>query len=556
MAILLSGPTWQDCNWYFNMKPVEIMIIRNKMRKNLLFILISGVLVLMPCCSDDFLDLKDPNRESSDTYWEQEEDYELGLNAAYSVFRIPGYFSRWFHVLMISRSDEGWSESPNPYFQAYSNFDIIAYNDNDAEGIIWPWQALYRQLFYANQVIDNMNERGYDLFEDKQQADHIIGQAYFIRGVAFWFIAGSFGKGPKMTSSTQDGPIAEQEELYQQALSDFLEAKNFLPESWTGDDLGRATLGGARGMAARINMQLAGYYKRPSVNDPAKASQYWQNAKLLIEEIIAMPQYDLVSNYKDNFTMEYENNEESLFEIQFGEGLYNGKELGAHRPKFFGLVVDGGAWADAYARSWLLLEFRKENASDGNEDPRLPVTLFYEKPGDTELLYGMTWSEWMATEDYTLTQLCYWRKYTRVDTHSSEDYSSGINFRVLRLADVYLMYAEVLNELDGDRNMAVEYINKVRRRVGMTDLNPAGFASKDVLHDQIMHERIIELCAEGTRWYDLDRWGILHDQTKINQIASSRDTEFENFKLGISHLFPIPNRELSLYPGLTQNFGY
>jgi hypothetical protein len=118
------------------------------------------------------------------------------------------------------------------------------------------------------------------------------------------------------------------------------------------------------------------------------------------------------------------------------------------------------------------------------------------------------------------------------------------------------MYSEVLNELDGDRATAVEYINKVRRRVTMADLDPAFFTAYDALLDQIQHERLVELCGEATRWYDLDRWGDLHDQTRINVIATERDAEFLNFKLGISHLFPIPNREIGLYPGLTQNPGF
>lgn len=507
-------------------------------------------------CSEDFLDLKDPNRESSDTYWQREEDYRLGLNACYSVFRIPGYFSRWYHVLMISRSDEGWSESPNPYFQAYSNFNIISYNDNNAEGIIWPWQAIFRQMFYCNQVIDNMKATGLKLFSNPTEAEWILGQAYFIRGVAYWYLAVTFGKGPHMVSSTENGEIIEQEAIYQQAEADFAEAEKLLPLRWTGADLGRVTKGGAKGMLAKVYMQLAGYYKRPGVAKPDKVLEYWQKAKTKIEEIYALNLYSLVPNYKDNFTMVNENNSESLFEIQFAEGLYNGKELGAHRPKFLGLVVDGGAWADAYPRPWLLDEFRKETTVDGKEDPRLAVTLFYEKPGDTELLYGKTWSQWNQTEDYKLTQPCYWRKYTRVDTHKSEDYSSGINFRVVRLADIYLMYAEVLNELNEDRSLAVEYLNKVRRRVNMPELDPAGFTTYEKLLDQIKHDRLVETCGEATRWYDLDRWGVLFDQTQINMIANERDAEFLNFKLGISHLFPIPNREIGLYPGLTQNTGY
>lgn len=520
------------------------------------FIIISlGLFLILAGCSEENLNLQDPNRESSDTYWQSEEDYRLGLTSCYSVFRVPGYFSRWFHVLTISRSDEGWSESPNPYFQAYSNFNIISYNDDNAEGIFQPWQVIYRQIFYCNQVIDNMDLKGFDLLKDKQEANYIIGQAYFLRGVSYWYLAGTFGKGPRMINSTDNGEIIEQEEIYLQAMSDFKEAEKFLPENWPASDLGRATLGSARAMVTRVYAQLAGYYNRPATLNNGKVQEYWQLVKESLEDIFSMG-YSLVPNYKDNFTMMNENNSESLFEIQFNEGLYNGKELGAHRPKFFGLVVDGGAWADAYPRAWLLNEFNKERTADNLVDPRLDVTLFYDKPGDTTLFYGKTWAQWNLTEDYRLTQPCYWRKYTRVDTHSGEDYSSGINYRVVRLADMYLLYAEALNELNGDRSIAIEYINKVRRRVGMSDLDPAFFQNYETLHEQIMHERLVELCGEGTRWYDLDRWGILHDQVEINKMANERDDEFSNFQIGISHLYPIPNREISLYPGLTQNHGY
>ena len=117
------------------------------------------------------------------------------------------------------------------------------------------------------------------------------------------------------------------------------------------------------------------------------------------------------------------------------------------------------------------------------------------------------------------------------------------------------MYAEVLNELGENRATAVEYINKVRRRVNMSDLNVADFTDYETLLNQIKHERLVELCGECTRWYDLDRWGDLHDQAKVNEI-SERDADFLNFKVGKNHLWMIPNHEINLWKGLTKNPGY
>lgn len=530
------------------------------MKKAILFIL-TFIILGLNSCTDDYLALSDPNRESSDTFWEKEDDYVKGLNASYSVWRIPHYFSRFYHVLMLLRSDEGYSGSPAPEWHAYGNFQLTPYNTDGIEGVTLPWIAIYRQLFYVNQVIDNMEDRGIAIFEangHKTDADEILGQAYFIRGTSFWYLAGTYGKGPRQISSTESGEIIEQEEILKQALADFQKAETYLKNriSWSGENAGRVTLGASVGMQARAHMQLAGYYKRPAVNNIAEANKHWADAKINIEKILKM-NYSLVPNWVDNFTEKNENNSESIFEIQFKDGLVNGKEVGAHRPKFFGLYLQSGegAWNDGSAREWLLTEFDKETDKNGNTDIRKFHTLFYENPADTMKYYGKTYAEWKAGGD--LPYKCYWRKYTSVDNVSGrkENYSSGINFRMLRLADVYLMYAEVLNELNGDRNLAVEYINKVRRRVDMKDLDPALFANYGDLMDQIKHERLVELCGESTRWLDLDRWGDIHTQEGVNQL-SLRDPDFNTYKLGNSHLYCIPNRELSLYPGLTQNPGY
>ena len=529
---------------------------------------IAAAPALFSSCSDDWLSLSNPFEETADTFWETTEQFDQGLSAAYSTWRRPGYFSRWFQVLMILRGDEGWSESPNPEFQADANFIISAYNYDGNEGLNLPWQAMYNSLYYVNQVIDNMNSKGYGLFE-KKEADQILGQGYFIRGVAFWAIAGIYGKGPVQTSSTENGPIGTQEDLYKQALADFTLASELLPTSWPAAEKGRVTKGGALGMMARMNMQLAGMkchrpWDAASQNaDEAKA--YWQAAKKNMEDIFALGIYDLVPNWMDNFTEANENNQESLFEVNFKDGLINGKEVGNQRPKFLGLYLsDGsGAWNDGSSRDWLLDEFNKERDKDGNVDMRKFHTLFYydaaEPQTATANYYGKTWPEWCATEGFAgmdFPHKCYWKKYTSVETdNKTEDYSSGANLRVLRLADIYLMYAEVINELNGDRNLAVEYINKVRRRVNMADLNASNFQSYDALLEQIKHERLVELCGECTRWFDLDRWGDLHDQTKVNHLAE-RDADFLNYKVGQNHLWIIPNHEINLWPGLTQNAGY
>ena len=106
---------------------------------------------------------------------------------------------------------------------------------------------------------------------------------------------------------------------------------------------------------------------------------------------------------------------------------------------------------------------------------------------------------------------------------------------MIRLAEVYLNYAEILNELGTDRSTAVEYINKVRRRVNMTDLNASDFGSYDLLLARIKHERVMELCGECLRFNDLDRWGDIYTQAGVNALAE-RDEDFLTYTIGTSHL--------------------
>lgn len=529
------------------------------MKKYILLSIFAGALLVLPSCSKDYLTLNDPNRQSADTYWTTESDFDKALNAAYSCFRLPGYFGRWYHAVSLLRGDEAWSHSPAPHWIAIANFKTTSYSGT--EGVVEPWKMIYRQIYYCNQIFDYMDLKGAEVFKDAEVSKRIVGQAYFLRGFAYWYLATTYGRGPIQPNSVDNGPIGEQEDIYKQAVSDFAEAEKRLPASWSGinGEEGRVTLGAASAMMAKVYMQLAGYYKRPNIKDVAKATENWTKAKAKLEEILKM-NYTLVPNYKSNFTEADELNSESIFEVIFRDEIYNGKEVGSQRGKFIGFPVGGiGAWHDVSARPWLLDEFQKEKTIEGKVDPRLDATLIYQIAGDTTKYYGKTWSEWDAaatTPEDKLTEKCYWKKYTNAEYKASEDYKNGINFRVIRLSDVYLMYAEVINELNGDRSVAVEYINKVRRRAKMADLSAAGFPDYASLLTQIKHERLVELCGECTRWTDLDRWGDLFDQQSVNQIALDRDADFNTFTVGSSHKYIIPQSDISLCPGLIQNPGY
>ena len=119
------------------------------------------------------------------------------------------------------------------------------------------------------------------------------------------------------------------------------------------------------------------------------------------------------------------------------------------------------------------------------------------------------------------------------------DLTSGVNYRVIRYADVLLMAAEAHNQLGNDVD-AVDYLNQVRQRVGM----PARTSTGNDLYEHILKERRSELSCEGHRFFDLVRTG------KASDVIT-------DFQTGKHELFPIPQVEIDLAGGnWPQNPGY
>jgi len=201
----------------------------------------------------------------------------------------------------------------------------------------------------------------------------------------------------------------------------------------------------------------------------------------------------------------------------------------------------------------LFNEFKQELTVSGQVDPRLDATIFYNKPGAT--LYGQSFAAVYANNAADLNDL-YCRKYQNSDGDFANemDWRSGINERLLRYADVLLMYAETLNET-GATSAAYQYIQMVRSRVGLADLATVRPGmTQEQMRDQIAHERFLELALEGHRSDDIRRWGWYQNPAKLAWLKQ-RDPEFNTYTEGREY-FPIPQLEMDTNQGTIQNLGY
>ena len=310
--------------------------------------------------------------------------------------------------------------------------------------------------------------------------------------------------------------------MYEQIIADLTQAKSLLPakSSYGSSDLGRATKGAATGLLAKVYLTLG----------------EWSQVVTLADEVAALG-YDLNPNYGDNFDVNNKNSVESLFEIQYtgdaGEDFWSNENQASWLSTFTGprnsnMVAGGWGWnqpsqefVDAY--------------EDG--DLRKDVTIFYDGCPQFD---GQDYDPAYSTTGYNL------RKFLVTKEVSSTYDNSPMNFPVLRYADVLLMKAEALNNLDRTSE-AEAPLNEVRRRA---DLPAITGISKAEMKEVILHERRMELAFEGQRWFDLIRvdngqYGLnfLHSIGKLN--ASEKHL-----------LFPIPLKEIESNPNLTQNSGY
>jgi len=496
-------------------------------------------LTVITSCKKSLLDQSTPNTLPAEQFWKTESDALKGVNAIYHMFYQNGGFNRWIYFRLDLTSDEGFSKSPWIELGDWTRFQYVNYNF--WEGNVNTFRDVYKAIFRCNQVLENVPNIP---FADETKKAELLGQAKFLRAFYYYYAAILWENVPLVTTTQTPIDLPQQGTLTQVwALvdADLNDAIKSLPAQYTGDNIGRATKGAAYAMLGKSLMQ----------------QHKWSEAKTAFDYLVTgagKQYYDLV-DYKDNFRAENENNKESVFEIQFSdinktaEGDGPSSNMGTNRTQFFAPRSIG--WSDGQARYWLVAEFKKEKTTDGKIDPRLRYTLFYPalEADFGDKIYGRSW-QWDADE-------CWFKKYSRDYYRTNEDYYNQINNRVIRYADVLLMYAEALNEL-GQTADAYQYVDKIRARANMAPLAtayPAIGNNKDAFRNRLKEERVLELCGESVRWADLKRWGDLDNQTAVDAVAA-RDPDFKNFVVGKNIRLPLPQTEVLNNTNLHQNPNY
>ena len=320
-----------------------------------------GLGTLTSC--EDKLDVSNPNQQTTATFGNTADDLEENVIAAYNHIRMEGTYARVGYTLDVCRGDEVWNSSQ----VWYEPFDDLNVSFTDEIGQ-WSWRDWYYTINVCNFTLSRCGEDNSAL---NDQMKHIKGQMLFLRGLAYYNLAGYY-QNPLLitdyaTYSSLDGLYgtnraegdtdanAQYDRAWDQVEKDLSEAMTLLPSRDMGAEWckGRATCGAAAGFYARALMMRHKYSEALTVLKDIIGGKYGS--------------YKLMANYGDNFRegSDYENNDESLFEVQYLDYGSQGTDdewtpvntspnatQGHAIESNFG-PGDCGGWADLSASPWL-----------------------------------------------------------------------------------------------------------------------------------------------------------------------------------------------------------
>jgi hypothetical protein len=496
-----------------------------------------GAAALGGCRADT--DLTNPNTQTVSSFWRTETDAAQGLTAAYNALNYLGTYLRWSVFYYDTRSDIGFSLSPWTDLANQSKFTFTSY---DFPTVLDTWTDTYIGISRANLVTANVPQ-----IANMSQAarDRIVGEAKFLRALHYFRLVTLWGGGvPLITEpvSAADlpGPAGEAA-LWAQMEKDLTEASAALPKARFNTAGGHAVAGSAQAMLGKVLLQQRKWAAAAAALAPVVGGQYGA--------------YRLVPSYGELFTVRGNNTDEALFENQFGDPTTVSSAIyGSNIGRFVGPC--GPSFCDARPTKWYFDQFFTDSTVDGRVDPRAQATFFWYQGPNTPVI-GLTWGQRAAGADapnYRDTTRIYWRKWTEYTLPNDPTvltFDAPLNYKIVRYADVLLMYAEALNET-GQTAQAAQYVNQVRARANMKPI--AGALGQAAMREAILKERLLEFGLEGQRWNDMLRHN-LFSATNLPTLVA-RDDEFRAFVPGKSERFPIPTAELNLNPSLQQNPGW
>ena len=459
-----------------------------------ILVLASLATLLMTSCGDSFFDLEPASSVTIDKVYKTASDYNVAVIGCYAKLQSQVNF---YTECCEYRSDNLSLAAPTAGTQ--DRYDIDHFTEKPSNGILSSyWANFNNNVYRCNLLLDQIDGANFAENLKKQYK----GEAMFIRALNYFNMYRIWGGVPAtkhVVSAAEALKVARysDEQMFDLIAGDLKEIvdNNYLPETYSSADMGRATSGAAKALLGKVYLT---FHK-------------WTEAKDILSQLIG--KYQLVSPIAQVFDVDNKNNNEIIFAVHFN------KEIEGEGHSYW---------------------YNLTNASDDTNQTSSLLNTFPTGDARKDLITYV-----QVEKNVRLMNKFY-------DTKSPTFKTVGNDQILLRYADVLLMYAEALNEIQYDASegsLALKYLNAVRQRAGISNLTVKQLPTQEKFRKGILVERQREFPYEGQRWFDLVRMGF------AKSVMAENGVEIKDYQL----LFPIPQQEIEKVGDksiLWQNPGY
>lgn len=399
-----------------------------------ILVLASLATLLMTSCGDSFFDLEPASSVTIDKVYKTASDYNVAVIGCYSKLQSQVNF---YTECCEYRSDNLSLGAPTAGTQ--DRYDIDHFTEKPSNGILSSyWANFNNNVYRCNLLLDQIDGANFAENLKKQYK----GEAMFIRALNYFNMYRIWGGVPAtkhVVSAAEALKVARysDEQMFDLIAGDLKEIvdNNYLPETYSSADMGRATSGAAKALLGKVYLT---FHK-------------WTEAKDILSQLIG--KYQLVSPIAQVFNVDNKNNNEIIFAVHFN------KEIEGEGHSYW---------------------YNLTNASDDTNQTSSLLNTFPTGDARKDLITYV-----QVEKNVRLMNKFY-------DTKSPTFKTVGNDQILLRYADVLLMYAEALNEIQYDASegsLALKYLNAVRQRAGISNLTAKQLPTQEKFRKGILVER-------------------------------------------------------------------
>lgn len=494
--------------------------------------------IALTSCKKDFLNTNSPSEYTPDVVYSSTAYTEFALNGVYALLTQDQMYSARLNLNYSTNSDIEFAGADANSYNDAGNRGLSNYVANSGNTqLAREWSTIYRYIERANLAIEGIQNSPLMNTADSTVMKAYLGEAITLRALGYFELVRHWGDVPFKKEPTKADlsnaflPPTDRDTIYEELINDLLLAAEYTPWVGTGryPTVEKITKGFIKGLIARIALARGGYSIRNKPGFPTERGSNWERfyeiARQQCLDIMNNGTHKLNTSYRDiwlnlnQLTVE-STFRENMFEV--AHGLSRSGEMGYSIGIRFFANPKYGFGNNANVVNTSAYYFYSFDQKDIRRDETVAWYVYGNSSGE-------------AREFFTTNPVSYnfakWDqrymgdRFNAANQAAGGKFGYGVNWAIMRYADVLLMFAEAENALNGPTAAAKDALKQVRRRAfaeadraNLVEAYVDGLSSSTAFFNAIVNERAWEFGGEGIRKYDLIRWNLL-----VSKIQEQRD---------------------------------